>query len=85
MDRVIETATRRLNSTATDTSLKDVTLIGIFVASSSSGTLALADDDGTIVATFSAAAATFYRIPFACRGTLTITTGGTINYTAFYN
>lgn len=59
-------------------------LLGVFVASSSSGTLKFADSVGTIVNTFSATAATFYPIPSDFNGTLTITVGGTIDATVFW-
>lgn len=75
---------KRLNFTATTTALKSGTLLGIMVASSSSGTVKVADGDGTIVNTMSVAAATFYRIPCKFKGGLTITVTGTLDATAFY-
>lgn len=61
---------------------------GIFVASSTSGTLKVWDSKtaaGTVIAnTFSAAAGTFYRIPARFQNGLFVTTGGTIDCTVFY-
>jgi hypothetical protein len=63
-------------------------LTGIFVASSTSGTIKLWDNtaaSGTVlVNTFSATAATWYPLPFAFGTGLYITVGGTIDYTVSY-
>lgn len=63
-------------------------LIGIFVASSSSGTIKLWNNtaaSGTVlVNTFSAAAATWYPLPFPFSTGLYITVGGTIDYSISY-
>jgi hypothetical protein len=75
---------KRLNITATNTALKAGSLLGILVASSSSGTLKVADGDGTICNTMSVAGGTFYRMPCRFRGTLTVTVGGTLDATIFY-
>lgn len=83
MNKTLRSCEHR-NFTATDTALKDVNLVGIFVASASTGTLKLADATGTIVNTFSVAAATWYEIPARISGQLTITVGGTLDATAFY-
>ena len=74
----------RLNITATNATLTIGTLLGVFVSSSSAGTLKFADGKGTIANTFSAAAATFYRLPCRFQGTLTVTVGGTLDATIFY-
>jgi len=75
---------KRLNITATNTALVSGNLLGVLVASSSTGTLKFADVDGTIVNTMSVAAGTFYRIPCRFRGGLTVTVGGTLDATIFY-
>ena len=85
---VIETGQAKALS-ATDTSIIAATgsrgrLLGIFVSSSTAGTLTIADSLATLVATFSGTAATYYRLPLEFSGTLTITVGGTIAYTVFY-
>lgn len=59
-------------------------LLGIFVSSSSSGTVKFWDNatagSGTVIVnTFSAAAATFYRIPASFKNGLFLTVGGTID------
>ncbi len=59
-------------------------LDSIFVASSSSGTLKIQDGSTTIVNTFSAVAATSYRIPARFGTSLIVTTGGTIDCTVFW-
>ena len=74
---------------ATDSSIVAATgvrgrMLGIFVSSSTAGTLTIADSLATLVATFSGTAATYYRLPLEFTGTLTITVGGTIAYTVFY-
>lgn len=64
-------------------------LLGIFVASSSSGTIKLWDNtagSGAVLAnTFNAAAATWYPIPARFNKGLFITVGGTIDYTVVFN
>ena len=62
----------------------NVRLLGIFVASTSSGTLKVASGANTVVNTFTPNNATFYPIPAECNGTVTITVGGTLDATVFY-
>jgi hypothetical protein len=78
---------KRLNITATNNTLKpNKRLLGIFVATASATpTLKVEDTAGTIVNTFTPAAATFYRIPCRTIGTLTVTIGGTVDCTVFYD
>ena len=63
-------------------------LIGIFVASASSGTVKVWDQTSAatpvLVNTFSVAAATFYRIPARFKNGLFVTIGGTVDCTVFY-
>lgn len=63
-------------------------LCGIFVASSSSGTIKLWDNTSAVttilVNTFSVAAATWYPIPVRFGVGLFITVGGTLDYTVIY-
>lgn len=63
-------------------------LVGIFVASSTSCTIKLWDNtaaSGTVlVDTFSAAAATWYPLPFTFGTGLYLTVGGTCSYTVSY-
>jgi hypothetical protein len=59
-------------------------LLGILVASSTSGTIKVADTYGTICNTTSVTAGQFYPMPCKWRGTLTITVGGTLDATVFY-
>lgn len=80
----IESAGSRLNLTATQTIKGAGRVLGVFVASSTAGTLKFADAAGTIVNTFSATAATYYKLPFSFAGDLTITVGGTIDCTVGY-
>lgn len=75
---------KRLNFTATNTTLKSGTLFGILVASATTGTLKVADEAGTICNTMSVTAGTFYRMPCKFKGGLVITVGGTVDATAFY-
>lgn len=64
-------------------------LCGIFVASSTSCTLKLWDNTTQattiLVNTFSASAATWYPLPFAFATGLSITIGGTCDFTVSYN
>jgi len=60
-------------------------LTGIFVASSSAGTLALTANGVALVGTFTGVAGTFYKIPAESGGDIVITVGGTINATVFWN
>ena len=74
-------------STATDTVCKSGygNLGGVFVASSTSGTIKVWDNtaaSGTVlINTFTANAGTYYPMPFQFRTGLTITTTGTIDCT----
>lgn len=84
MEIAIESG-KRLNLTATNAALSNVYLRGIFVASASATpTIKVADDNGTIVNTFTPVAASYYPIPCETRGTLTVTIGGTVDATVFY-
>lgn len=66
------------------TSSPNVRLLGIFVASNSSGTLKVASGANTVVNTFTPANASFYPIPAECNGTVTITVTGTLDATVFF-
>ena len=83
MERVVESG-KRLNITATNTSLSDGFLMGIFV-SQTSGTIKVEDSKGVIANTFSPMAGTFYPLPCQYFGTLTVTISGTVDATVFYN
>lgn len=86
MEKTYETY-KRLNITATNATLTSGgNLAGIFVASASATpTIKVADTGGTIVNTFTPVGATWYRIPSEWTGTLTVTIGGTVDCTLFYN
>jgi len=83
MNKVSE-AGKRLNFTATTTQLRDGNLVGILVASSTAGTIKVADAAGTIVNTMSVTAGQYYPMPFEFRGGLTITVTGTLDATLSY-
>lgn len=84
-NQVFEVGNRALNITATNASLVGGgSLLGVFVASSTAGTLRVADTTGTLVNTFTPAVATFYRLPTKWTGTLTITVGGVLDATVFF-
>lgn len=84
MTPVIESG-KRLNITATNTSITQGALMGIFVSQASgSPTLKVADGIGTIANTFTPVAGTFYRLPCQFQGGLTVTIGGTVDATVFY-
>ena len=72
------------NFTATTTIENSGNLLMILVASSSSGTIKVADTANTIVNTMSVSAGTPYPMPCKWRGTLTITVTGTLDATVFY-
>lgn len=84
--QIVNESYKHLNITATNATLKNGgTLGGIFVASASNTpTIKVADSAGTIVNTFTPAAATWYRIPAEWLGTLTVTVGGTVDCTVFF-
>lgn len=67
----------------------DGDLVGIFVASSSSGTIKLwnntAASGAVLVNTFNATAGTWYPLPFSFTAGLYITVGGTIDYSISYS
>lgn len=69
------------STTITQPGLK---LLGIFVSSTTSGTIAISDGATSKVAVFSPAAATFYRLPFEVGTSLVITVTGTLAATVFY-
>lgn len=82
---------QRKNITSTDTSIVAATaggglfLLGYFCASTSSGTLKIADSGGTIANTHSPVAGTFTRLPCQIQGTLTCTIAGSaLDVTIFY-
>lgn len=57
-------------------------LLGIFVATSSSGTIAISDGATVVVAAFNVIAGTFYPLPFLLSTSCVITVTGTLNATA---
>lgn len=64
-------------------------LLGIFVSSASSGTITVYDDPATgttktMVATFTVAAGTYYKLPFRAQQGLNIVLGGTVSCTVGY-
>lgn len=83
MNKVTE-AGKRFNFSATTGKLRDGNLTGILVASSTSGTIKVEDAHGIIVNTMSVSAGQFYPMPCDFRGGLTITVGGTLDATVFY-
>ena len=84
MQTVVESG-KRLNITATNTSLSGGHLMGIFVSSASSTpTIKVADSKGTIANTFNVVESTYYPLPCQFLGTLTVTLGGTVDATIFY-
>jgi hypothetical protein len=60
-------------------------LTGIFVASTSAGTLKVSDGATTMVNTFSPAAATYYSLPGRFGTSLVITVTGTLDATVFWS
>lgn len=84
MTQEVYEGSERLNITATNTALKSGNLLGILVASSTGGTLKVADVNGTICNTMAVAAGGFYRMPCRFKGGLTVTVGGTLDATIFY-
>lgn len=80
---------QKTNFTATGTIVvpngRKNNLLGVFVSqASATPTLQLADSSGNIANTFTPAAGTFYPLPCAIIGTLTVTIGGTVDCTVFY-
>lgn len=59
-------------------------LLGIFVASTSGGTLRISDGSGTMVNTFTPVAATFYPLPGRFNTSLVVTVTGTLDCTVFW-
>ena len=64
-----------------DSSIK-INLLGIFVSSSTAGTIKIQDDSNTVVNTFAVDGGVFYPIPASCKGTVTITVGETLDATS---
>lgn len=62
-----------------------VKLLGIFVATTSGGTIALSDGSTAVVSAFTPLAATFYPLPFEFSTSLVITVSGTLDATASYS
>ena len=60
-------------------------LFGIFVASTSGGTLKVSDGATTMVNTFTPAAATFYQLPGRFNTSLVVTVTGTLDATVFWS
>jgi hypothetical protein len=59
-------------------------MLGIFVASTTGGTLAVSDGASAMVGTFSPVAGTFYPLPGRFNTSLVVTVGGTLNATVFW-
>jgi hypothetical protein len=75
---------KRRNFTATTTVKGAGNLLGVLVASSTAGTIKVADRTGTIMNTCSVVAGQFYPMPCRFVGDLTITVGGTLDASVFY-
>ena len=60
-------------------------LFGIFVASTSGGTLKVSDGATTMVNTFTPTAATFYQLPGRFNTSLVVTISGTVDCTVFWS
>jgi len=60
-------------------------MLGIFVASTTGGTLAVADGVNTMIGTFTPVAGTFYPLPARFNTSLTLTVRGTLNATVFWD
>jgi hypothetical protein len=60
-------------------------LFGIFVASTSGGTLKVSDGATTMVNTFTPTAATFYQLPGRFNTSLVVTVTGTLDATVFWS
>ena len=81
----VNEAGNKLNITATNATIQDGNLLGIFVSqASASPTIKIADAAATIANTFTPNAGQFYPFPCKIRGTLTITISGTVDATVFY-
>ena len=84
MEKVVE-SNSRLNITATNATIKYGSLMGIFVSqASSSPTIKVEDQAGTIANTFTPLAGSYYPLPCDILGILTVTIGGTVDATVFY-
>lgn len=59
-------------------------MLGIFVASTTGGTLSVTDGVSTMIGTFTPVAGTFYPLPGRFNTSLTVTVGGTLNATVFW-
>ncbi len=85
MTTTVTEAANYSNITATTTVDNNAgNLLGIFVASTSAGTIKVQDGAGTIVNTFSPLPATFYPMP-CYYSSLIITITGTVDCTIFWN
>lgn len=59
-------------------------LMGIFVSSSTAGTIKVQDGSATIVNTFNAVAGTYYPIPAVCGTSIVVTVTGTLDACVFW-
>lgn len=84
--QVFMSGNRALNITATNATLTGGgQLIGILVASAAATpTIKVADATGTLVNTFTPVAGTYYDMPTAWNGTLTVTISGTVDASVFF-
>ena len=73
-----------LNITATNSTLKDVMLMGLFVSQNSTGTIKVADASKTIANTFTPLPGQYYQLPCRTTGAVTVTITGTMDVTVFY-
>ena len=70
---------RPLRLTATNTTLAGVGLIGLLVATSTAGTVTIADSTGTLLNAMPVVAGTYYSLQVRLIGAVTITVGGTLD------
>jgi hypothetical protein len=71
--------------TATNTIAGRNKLLGIFVSTTSGGTIAVSDGATNRIAVFTPLAATFYPLPFEAGTSIVLTVTGTLAATAFYS
>lgn len=70
--------------TATFTITQDIRASHILVSSSSSGTVTLADNEGTVLNALPVLAGGYYPLDLSLTGTVTVTVGGTLDAVLVY-
>lgn len=85
MTQVVSQSGNYKNFTGTTTiTAPGAKILGVFVSSSTAGTIKIQDGSTTVINTVSVSAATYYAIPAEVTTSIVITVGGTLDACIFW-